>query len=146
MTVPFSIAALHAELVTDPAGLGYVLDSGDQNALADLLNVWRPGGSYQVDRDPVTVSQVFSVVAPDDFAALTSTQLAQLQTIFTLPTVNLAVGNVRDNLAGIFGTNSVTQQAILALQKREGSRAEALWGKGAFVTVNEIDQALHFGG
>src|SRR5262245_51286210 len=116
----FSIQALHDELFTDPAGLDYDTGGGDENALADALNMVRQGGCYQVDRDPVTTTQIFSLIDPDDYTALTTTQLAQLQTVFTLETVNLAVDNVRNNLANIFGSNSTTQQAIVALQKRQG--------------------------
>lgn len=143
MTTAFSIPALHDELFTDPASLGYEPGGGDENGLADLLNQRHPAGAYQVDRDPVTVEDVFSLVTPEDFAALTATKLAQLQAIFTLPTLDLAADNVRQNLAGIFGSNSATQQAILALQKRAGSRAEVLWGKGAYVTTNQVSQAIH---
>lgn len=143
MATVFSIKALHDEIFTDPAHLGYDPTAGDENALADALNLIRPGGGYQVPRDPVTVSDVFSLIAPDDFAALTTTKLAQLQAVFTLPTVDLAVPNVRDNLAGIFGTNSPTQHALLAYQYRQGSRAEVLWGKGTIISVNQIDQAVH---
>lgn len=142
MTI-FSIAALHSELFTDPMQMGYDTDSGDENALADALNVWREGGGYQVNRDPVTIPQIFSAITPDDFSGLTTTNLARLQTVFTLPTIDLAVSNVLENLAGIFGTNSPTQQAFLVLQKRQCSRAEVLWGKGTLVTINQIDQALH---
>lgn len=139
----FSIAALHDELFTDPMQLGYVPASGDENAMADTLNLRRDGGGYQVNRDPVTVQQIFSAITPDDFSGLTTTNLARLQTVFTLPEVDLAVSNVLENLAGIFGTNSPTQQAFLVLQKRQCSRAEVLWGQGTLVTINQIDQALH---
>ena len=147
MAVPFSISALHTELFTDPASLGYGPSiPGDENTLADLLNVVRAGGAYQVDRDPVQVADVFAVVAPEDFARLTTTNLAQLQAIFTLPTIALALSNVRENLAGIFGSNSPTQQALVVLQKRQGSRAEALWGKGMIISTNQVDQAIYQGG
>src|SRR5262245_54381711 len=117
MTEALTAETLHDELFTDPANIGYAvaIEAGDENALFDMLNQVREGGAYLVDRDPVTVSQIFSVITPEDFVGLTTTQLAQLQTVFTLPTVNLAVENVRDNLANIFGTNSTTQQGVLAL-------------------------------
>jgi hypothetical protein len=138
----FSIEALHAELFTDPMGLGYNTSGDDDNAPSAMLNTIREGEAYLVDRDPVPTTEVFSLAAPDDFSALTDTQLARLQAIFTLQTINLADDNVRTNLANIFGNNSPTQHAIVAFRKRQGSRAEVLWGPGTVVMSDQVKQAF----
>lgn len=144
MSERFTIAALRAELLTDPAQLGYAgaVSEGDQNELVLLVNMARAGGGYQVNRAPVTPSEVFASIDSDDFLTLTTTDLARLQVILTVPRIDLSAGRIRAMVANVFQTGSATRQELAALQMREGSRAEVLWGAGKIVTLNEIDQAL----
>ncbi len=141
MTTVFSVAALKTELLTDPSGIGYSVpyQGGDDGGTSDLLNAIREGGAYQVDRDPVPPQRVFEVIDAEEYAALTVTDLARLQTAFTVPLLNLAVSSVQAILTGIFPNGSVTNLNILALSKRQGSRAEVLWGIGTGVTPNQVN-------
>lgn len=61
-TTTFTMSALASEFQIDPLSLGYapLITAGDQNGLADAVNVKRPGGAYQVDHDPVTAEEVFT--------------------------------------------------------------------------------------
>ncbi len=140
----FTVSALAVELDTDPASLGYApaILAGDQNTLFTLVNTPQPGGGFQVNRDPVPPEEVFGAVDPVDYVAMTTTELARLQVIMTLPTVNLADESTKTIVDELFTNGSTTRLNIATLQKRNGSRAEVLWGEGTIVTVNQIDQAL----
>ena len=140
----FTISALNIELTTDPVSLGYAphISTGDQNALADLLNVPRGGGAFQVNRDPVRPDEIFAQIDATDFSLLTTTQLSQLQVVMGLPRVDLRVANIRTMLAGMFLAGSPTRANFTAFVTRNGSRAEVLWNPGKVVTINEIDLAL----
>lgn len=141
MSTAYSNAALKSELLTDPIGIGYAtaLANGDDNTLADMLNIKRDGGGFQVNRDPVTPGDVFAQITPTDYAALTSTNLQRLATAFTVPELDLAVSNVVEMLTGVFENGSTTNQAIILLSKRQGSRAEVLWGPGIVITANMVN-------
>lgn len=140
----FTISALRNELRNDPLSLGYgpAIASGDQNTLFSLVNMIRRGGAFQVDRDPVRPEVLFSEVTPEDFAAMTTTELARLQVLMVLPQIDLADGSTKTIVDSLFANGAVTRQNVTILKQRDGSRAEVLWGKGIIVTVNQIDQAL----
>lgn len=144
MAMAFSLAALASELRNDPAVLGYApaVTSGDENTLVTLINEARASGEYQQDRDPVTPDQVFAQVNPTEFLLVTATGLARLQTMFALPVLDLASTNVKTMLDDVFPNGGPTRQALAVLQKRAGSRAELLFGRGYVVTQNQIGQAL----
>ncbi len=144
MATVFSISALRSELLTDPVSLGYAgaIATGDQNTVFMLLNTPFSGGGFQVNRDPVPPEAVFGAIHPDDYAAMTTTELTRLQVIMTLPSIDLADTSTHTIVDGLFQTGSITRQNILVLQYRDGSRSEVLWGEGRIVTINQIDQAL----
>ena len=145
VVVPFTIDELKKELQSDPNNLGFAsaITAGDENAVADLLNAKRSGGGYQVDRDPVTPSEVFAAMDPGDFALLTTTDLARLQVILSVPRIDLTVSSIQTMVTNVFTLGAVSRQSLVLLQKREGSRAEVLWGPGTVVTTNQVDAALH---
>lgn len=140
---PFTTASLIAELQADPLSLGYAdfLSSGDDNAGSDVLNTLRSGGGFLVYADPVPPSALFDAIDPEDYTSLTTTDLARLQTIFTLAEVNLSESSTLTKVLGVFPNGSPSVLAITALQHRAGSRAEVLWGPGTVVTPNEVNEA-----
>jgi hypothetical protein len=149
---PAQISQLATELNTDPAGLGYspLVAAGRDAALVDALNQVRPGGAYAVDRERVPTYAIFAAVDAAEFLALTSTQLQQLTTILNAGQVDLSNANIRNILVccgagagtGIFANPSATRSNLIALAKRQGSRAEVLWGSGTVVTVRDVSLAL----
>ena|ERR1051325_9099247 len=149
---PAQISQLATELNTDPAGLGYspLVAAGRDAALVDALNQVRPGGAFQVDRERVPTYAIFASVDAAEFLALTSIQLQQLTTILNAGQVDLSNANIRNILVccgagagtGIFANPSATRTNLIALAKRQGSRAEVLWGSGTVVTGRDISLAL----
>ena len=137
---PFTIAALKVELLTDPASVGYApfIITGDDNSLADLLNLVRTGPTYQVYSDPASPSRIFAAIDATDFSILTTTDLSRLQVILTTPLIDLSASNIKTMVTGVFPLGPTTQQNIAALVTRNGSRAEVLWGPHTVVTPNQV--------
>jgi len=140
----YNTSALIVELMNDSASIGYApfIVTRDSNSLSDLLNIARSGGSFLVNRAPVSPSTVFNNIHPDDFSTLNTTDLARLQTIFSLEEVDLSVSASFEKLTAIFSPGAPTLLTLTTLKTREGSRAEVLWGPGTIVTPNEVSEAL----
>jgi hypothetical protein len=142
-------AALKAEIVGDPKGLGYAGKSPAD--MADLLNAPGGPGAGQVVRDsialddPVFVSML--AYALPRIRALTDTAVKDhyflmLQTFGAVGKVYPGDPNVQ-SLMTLAVTDGIITQAIAgSLATRMGSRAEILWGAGAAVDWQEIAKAL----
>ena len=141
--MPVDIAALRSEVANDPLAIGYApfRNGINDSKVADLLNTVRAGAGFRVDRPNVPASEVFEAIAPLEMAAVVSADLQRLQLLLHMGEVNLAGVNTRAILAACFPVGSVTRTNLIALQKRQGSRAEALFGFGVVVTSGDIASA-----
>lgn len=137
------VAALKAELTNDPSALGYAasLTDGDHGTPTTLLNQVRAGAPYQVDRETVPTYILFASVDATEFAALTQLQLLQLSAILSAQQVDLSKASIRTMLGAIFPVSGPTRTALIALAKRQGSRAEVLFGMGTTLSHQHISQA-----
>src|ERR1051325_3757727 len=77
--------ALRDEITKDPLGLGYSAAGakGNDQAVADLLNVPRPGNTFAATRASVTVNEFVAALDPGEFLSLTSLGLQQLQILLS---------------------------------------------------------------
>ena len=134
--------ALRAEITGDPTGLGYAaaVARGDDTAVAALLNAPRAGVSVQ--RELVPAHEVFEAIAPPEWAALSAAEKQRVQTILSMGTVNVRGAQTRAALAAAFGAGTATRTALVALQARTGSRAEAVLGAGVGVHEADVARAL----
>jgi hypothetical protein len=137
---------LRTELLTDPQSLGYAqyVSSGNDVALADLLNEKRAGVAYKIDRETVKAYEIFESVDKDELFALSNANNTKFQLILGMQDINLKGANTRASLGAIFGTGNapLSRTAIISLQKRNGSRAEVLFGDGTSITISDISFAL----
>ena len=146
------LAALKTELQTDPTSLGYAPfiapstaagdGKGDDASPARLIN--QPNAATPQFRSDVTIHDIVAAIAPTDFAALTALQIAKLQLLFSgVSTIDATVATTRNIIQGIFtGASTATMNALVAMAKRPGSRAEVLFGAGAVVTPTQVALAL----
>ena len=143
-TNPANVAALKAELTTDPSALGYTAAfvTGDHGTPQRLLCQVRAGAAFLVDRELVPTYLLFSAVDATDFATLTALQIAQLSAILSAGQVDLTKANIRTMLGAIFPLGGATRTALTALAKRQGSRAEVLFGTGACPSTREVSAAF----
>lgn len=122
--------------------------AGKDADVLKVMNLPRGGASFQVDPAPVAVADFkAAVLDPAEYLALTDHQLAQLDTILGATTVDLTkasirailVGSTSPAITGIFANPSATRTALIALVKRQGSRAEVLCGRQ--LRLNDISDA-----
>jgi len=147
---------LKTELQTNPANLSdsqsvslstLFAARKDADVLA-VMNQVRNGVPYQVDPAPVAVADVKAVFDAAEYLALSDHQLLQLNTILGTTTVDLTKASLRAILVGaggsppvvgIFTNPSATRTALIAMVKRQGSRAEVLCGRK--LTLDDISAA-----
>lgn len=137
-----SLSALKTELTTDPTGLGYAahIASGVTEELAKILN--QPRSAILFDRLSVAAFEIFEAVAPTEWPAVPSAEKQRVQIVLSMGTVNLKGANTRAALQAAFDLSPITKANILALIKRQGSRAEELFGEGTSVTHLDVGEAL----
>jgi hypothetical protein len=144
--VAIDYAALKSELLADSQALGYEpLRTGfDTHGLAAVLNLARAGAGYVVFRPSLTAMEIQGALDPAEFVTLTQIQLSKLTVLLSGGIVNSGSATVRTIMSDIFpvGTFPVTRAAMIALVKRQGSRAEILHGVGTILTHEDIAKAL----
>jgi len=128
-------AALKTELDTDPTGRGYAAAS--DIAAAELLNEVQ--GGITVNVTSVLMAEVLEAIVPADWVALTDGERAGLLLYASQDTLNPNAANVVDAFTTFFAATP-TLTALNALQTRNGSRAEELWGEN--VVIHHIDVAI----
>jgi len=144
-----NIAALTAEINTDPLSIGYspYKTSGNDGGIAGLLNSPRTGQTCQ--SGPLTPQQVLNAITLTDLPAGTDTALlAWIAQIVSMP-IGLDLNNAK--VAAVFTrffvSTSASYQALAALRTISGcSRAPgALWrvvcdcGQRCCYSVRTID-------
>lgn len=141
--MPIDYAALKTELQNDPAALGYaaLITAGNDQGLADALNLVRNGVPYQINREPIATALFITKMDSAEFAALTQPQLLRLNTMLIGGAVDINDANTQTSLLGIFPANGASKAAVQALLKRQGSRAEVLFGRGVVVTATDVEYA-----
>lgn len=141
----FSLAALTTEINTDPASLNLatLVAAGNDSGVAAALNAAGAGAAFSIFRKAIAVRDVVANIASADFASLTALQLAKLQLLFAgSATLDATDTNTRTIIVGVFSGMATTVSNLTALAKRQGSRAEVLWGDGTTISANQVSQAL----
>lgn len=141
--------ALKTECTTDPTGLGLVVpyNAGEDGTVASILNLRR--ASIQIKRRDIAPREVFHALALADLVTNPgATSNSYLESLLTSP-FELQLLNddgtstpVRDNVLSLLKAGaSGTKTRLAALETRDGSRAEQLFGMGTFIQPSDIVQA-----
>lgn len=126
---PENLAALKTELQTDPNAYGYVVSPitpavCDRNA--SLINEIR--NTILVDRVVIRSHEIVSAIVPADWTALSAAERERISLIISAGEVNVQSANVRNAFLTAFGPGTTTRTNLAAIQQRQGSRADALFG------------------
>jgi len=128
--------SLKAELDLDPNGYGY----GSSDAVdADLLNLVRL--DVIVNRAEIPTSEIREAVVAADWGALSASQRDVMVFHTTGDMVNPNAVNVRAAFLDAFPGGSTTRANLGALQTRQGSRSEQLFGLDVRVTPSDVADA-----
>ena len=133
--------ALRAELDNDPASLGYApfMASGNNTALVALLN--ETHAADQVSRGLIPSHEIIEATVAVDWAALTDPQQRQYMAITGAGQVNASAVNVRDAFLAMFAGGTATRANLAALEARDGSRVEVLFGAGSVASLFDVREA-----
>jgi hypothetical protein len=126
-------AALKVELDSDPTARGY---AGTQDAeAAALLNEVQSG--LTINRTTASTQEIREAVEVGDWTGLTDAQRFAMMFLTGGGALNPNHANVIAAFQAIFAaTNTLTNLA--ALQTRDGSRAEELWGDGVVIKHQDV--------
>lgn len=132
------LLALKAELTTDPETLGY---TGDDVNDAEILNTVRVGNNG-VTRTLIPTREIVEAI---DYAADWAGLSAALRDALLLVTSALEIDasnpRIRAVFTTAFGPATATRANLVALQTRDGTRAEELFGPDVFVTTSDVADA-----
>jgi len=135
---PAQITALGTEITNDPKVLGYAGKTVAQRCA--LINA--VGGSGEkINQGIVSAQFIMSQIVETEMAALTSTKLQELLVYVSAGMLDSGNTNVRTGLGNIFGVGTTSRTNLLAAVDRSASRAEILFGSGAFVDTYEMGRA-----
>lgn len=117
-------AALKAEIQSGPlaAAIAPHIASGNHRAVADALN--SVSASFQVPRAIVPSYEIIEAMAPGDWTGVSAAERIRIQVLISAGSVNLSGANTRAAFAAAFGPSTQTRANLIALQTRNGSRAE----------------------
>ena len=131
-------AELRSEILSDPAAVGYA--GKEPHEIAALLN--DPARGETVSRAMVPSWELQAAVVGSEFQALSAVAQRAWLAIVALPEVPVTNANLRSQVAAIWGAGTATRGNLQALETRPGSRAEALWGEGTYITHQQVSEAL----
>jgi hypothetical protein len=156
---PAQLTALASEIRTDPLTYGYGVNitSGNDQAIADLLNKVRDGtdgkAAITVRRPDCTPAEILEAIDVRDFPAaptgVNNIPLAQswLESITQFSSIRLALSDgtkttTRKNIDRLVGDTQGSQTRLDAVAIRNGSRAEQLFGFGVRISSGDVAASL----
>jgi len=145
----YNAANLLAFILTDPRGVGLAAliaaSPGQDSPIVAALNNPSGPGSGTVPREPIAANDFVNYIDGNDYSALNATQLQQITTYIQPGSVNIGGANIQTGLAIIFANYATTKATMAALATRPASPAEAYFGPGTVVTINDVDAARNSG-
>jgi hypothetical protein len=119
-----------------------MLTAGNDQAIADAINLIRSGGDYQVANEPITPNEFWAAVTQSDWVAITPEQMQKLTSLLGTLTNGIDVANdaIATKLMSMLPADGVSRTNIADLQKRQGSRGERLIAPGFRLTSNDVSE------
>lgn len=133
-------AELKTELETDPKGLGYA-GTSDPEAAALLNEIG--GSSEKINRDHIDGQEMMAVVVISEYASLSVMQRTAWMAIISAGTGMVDVNNAGTvaQVLAVWADGTTTRENLIALRKRDASRAEVLFGQGQAVGFLDVGRA-----
>ena len=115
-------AALKTEITTDPDGYGY--SGKSDREVANLMNEVRE--AIGINRRIISTHEVWGATVIGELKALSSGDQQIYFALLGMGTIDVEDANTRTAFADLFGAGTSTRTNLIALQTRDGSRAEQL--------------------
>ena len=138
------LAALKTEITTDPTGIYGSVSPGHTQGFADAINQTRT--TIQVDNF-VSAFQIVEAVVPGEFPTAGADQFKRdmwrdiIVSVGELDSINANATNLKAKVLTVFAAGT-TRTNLAALQTRDGSRAEELFGLNTVITHHDVGLAL----
>jgi len=140
------LAALKTEIQTDPTGIYGSVSPGHTQGFADAINERKV--SIQMDNF-VSAFQIVEAVVPGEYPSVGADQFKRdmwRDIIVSVTggergTINANATNLKAKVLTIFAVGT-TRTNLAALQTRDGSRAEQLFGLNTTITHKDVGLAL----
>lgn len=131
------LAILKTEIDTDPTGLGYVAsdDAGNREKLNRLRSAIR------FDRFLIPAHEVLKATDAGEWEALSAKEERRFALIISAGEVDVKSANTRTAFLAMFGPGTATRTNLGALQTRDASRAEELFGEFVRVAFHHLVEA-----
>lgn len=131
---------LKDELITDPKSLGYAAMSNIE--AASKLNEIGASGE-KIGRETVDGQEANKCVVIGEYTALSAAQRDAWTAIISAGAGQIDVDDdrVKTQIAAIWVAGTDTRVNLLALADRDASRAEILFGRGAFIHEWDVGRA-----
>jgi len=141
------LAALKTEMETGPLAteIAPLITAGSTQAIADVLNT--PDVSRQIDNF-VTAIDITEAVDPIDFPTASNEQWKRdlwrdiLLSVSSEDEINANATNLKAKVLLIFSPATDTRTNLAALQTRNGSRIEVVFGLNLTVSHGQVAKAL----
>lgn len=145
--VPVTDANVITFIKTDPLSVGFAAiltaNPGADQPLVDAANNASGPGSGTVAGDPMSKSDAFSLIAPSEWAAMTT---AQLESWGSLPDpINMGDPVIQQDLALLFADYATSLAAFNGKSTRPAGAWEVYFGKGNLATASILDHARNSG-
>jgi hypothetical protein len=132
---------LRNEIENDPTNLGYAADrlSGADSLIADKLNA--VSSANRINTGSLTTDQLKACVTLSDYTGLQASNRQWLDFISVAQFIDLNNTVIAGGLNTLFTAGSTSRNNIIAAQKRDGSRAETLFGAGTYISIDDVAKA-----
>ena len=131
------IDALKSEIDLDPTGIGYPIDILGIHAAINL-----PRSTIPFDRQLVPSHEVLDATVAGEYGGLSATERERYALFISAGEINVESANTRAAFLAMFTAGTTTRANLGALQTRDGSRAEELFGEGISIEVHRVAEAL----
>lgn len=123
------------------ARYGTLIAAGNNGEIRRLLN---ETGFATVARDTLTGAEIFDAVDLAEFESLEAAAQERIKFLIQI-SGSIPVGpnsKARAWLLDAFGAGTTTRDELVAAVERQGSEAEAQWGAGTVVSLDQIRRVL----
>ena len=137
------LALLKSELNVDPEGIGYDTANGTTAIVLSMLNDSDKNTTDATTTRPldeIKISEASTIINSTEFAALADYQKSWVE-MFINRSDGVSIKDYKAGFLAIFSNGSATRTAAAALQQKDASRAEELFGVNTVITRNDFIQA-----
>lgn len=147
MTAVLNNANIVTFIVSDPLSVGFsairTAHPGSDDELVAAANNASGPGAGTVAGDPISYSDFFALINADEWAAMTTAQLAQLASFGDQ--IKMGDAGAQAKVNALFSGFATSKASLSALFSRPATPWEVHFGKGLSASTSQLDEARNSG-